>query len=85
MMKNRILILFLIFFLGLFFSCDIDPTRKKKDRIKLIEELTKLKTDSLKRELDSLCAISIEENFDILVDSMVEVRVEKIKEKMKAY
>ena len=66
-------------------SCEIDPNRKKKDRKKLIEELTMLQTDSLRKELDSLCIITKEVEFEGLVDSVLDSKLKEIKEKIKQY
>lgn len=67
------------------FSCGIDSSRKKKDRTKLIEELTKNQTDSLRVELDSICIETKEQQFEILVDSVLDVRLGEVKDKLKEY
>jgi len=81
-MKNYIYIIIAIITLS---SCEIDPQRKKKDRIKLIEELTITKTDSLKLELDSICIEMGDKRFEELVDSVLEAKVDEIKAKIKKY
>ncbi len=66
-------------------SCEIDPKRKKKERLKLIEQVVEDSTKSLKKELDSLC-IQLEQNrFEELVDSIKEVRINEIRRKMEHY
>ncbi len=77
-------LIFMTLFMGLF-ACDIDPERKKKDRMNLIEDLTILRTDSLQSEMDSICDLRKETEFDHLVDSMLEARLVEIKKRIKAY
>lgn len=48
----------------------------------MIEKLVKLKTDSISSELDSLCEVKKEDQFKILVDSIIDVRLADIKRKM---
>lgn len=70
---------------GILVSCGIDPQRKKKDRNKLIESLAKEQTDSLKIELDSICELTKENEFDLLVDSILEERLVEIQNKLEEY
>ncbi len=60
-------------------SCEIDPERKKKERIQLIEHLTKQQTDSISMELDSLCKLKQTELLEPLVDSLLQKRIEEIR------
>ncbi len=76
----------ILFCMGLFIfltSCEIDPNRKRKAKQKLIEKLVNEKTDSLKMDLDSICVIRKEVEFDDLVDSIIDVRLVDIRRKMK--
>ncbi|MGK0388189.1 MAG: hypothetical protein ACI94Y_000917 [Maribacter sp.] len=81
-MKYLLLILMAV---SVLVSCGIDPQRKKKDRTKLIELLAKEQTDSLKIELDSLCVEAKENEFDFLVDSVLEERLVEIQGKLEEY
>lgn len=74
-----------IIFTAFLLSCGIDTSRKKKDRITLIEELTKIQTDTLRVQLDSLCILKKEAEFDILKDSLLDAKLTDIKNKLKEY
>lgn len=56
---------------------------KKKERMKYIEKVVKDQTKFLETELDSLCDLNKKENFNILVDSIIDVRLADIRRKMK--
>jgi hypothetical protein len=81
-MKYLLLILVTI---SVLVSCGIDPHRKKKDRTKLIESIAKEQTDTLKIELDSLCIEAKENEFDFLVDSVLEERLVEIQGKLEEF
>ncbi len=81
-MKYLTIILLCVFTIS-FFSCEIDPNMKKKERMKYIEKVVKDQTKFLETELDSLCDLNKKENFNILVDSIIDVRLADIRRKMK--
>ncbi len=82
--KNNII--FIIILIGLsLVACDIDPEKKKKERSKLIDKLTKERTTTLALEMDSLCQLKDSLEFEYLVDSVLNARIDEIRNKMKEY
>jgi len=79
------LLVILIIASSLLHSCNIDPARKKKDRTELIEHLTNQQTGPLKKEIDSLCSFQYDSLLVLAKDSILELRLAEIREKLKAY